>query len=245
MTEARSYKCPSCGGEVDEQARRCGYCGAPIATVRCANCYHMNVPDAAHCSGCGRQLGLEPIGEPDELSCPHCETHFEAFAAGPGRLHDCPRCGGQFVEHALLRDLLERREVYGVRAPRPQAVTRATEPVRYVPCPACGTLMNRKNFGRTSGVIVDVCHQHGIWFDAGELPRVIEFVESGGLQRAQRREAAERTLSREHQAETASVLPALDATSVTHITDGPDLFDDLADAGSALLGYLATLVKKE
>lgn len=36
---------------------------------------------------------------------------------------------------------------------------------------------NRKNFGRSSGVIVDICRRHGVWFDRGELPRVLAFVE--------------------------------------------------------------------
>ena len=39
---------------------------------------------------------------------------------------------------------------------------------------------DRRNFGGTSGVVVDVCHAHGTWFDAGELVKVLAFVESGG-----------------------------------------------------------------
>ena len=31
-----------------------------------------------------------------------------------------------------------------------------------------------------SGVVVDVCSAHGTWFDEGELPRVLAFVESYG-----------------------------------------------------------------
>jgi Zn-finger nucleic acid-binding protein len=44
--------------------------------------------------------------------------------------------------------------------------------------------MNRVNFGKRSGVIVDACAQHGTWFDADELRRVVEFVRDGGLERA-------------------------------------------------------------
>lgn len=44
--------------------------------------------------------------------------------------------------------------------------------------------MHRKNFGATSGIIVDICSRHGSYFDAGELPRVLEFVRRGGLARA-------------------------------------------------------------
>ncbi len=60
--------------------------------------------------------------------------------------------------------------------------------VRYRSCPSCGQVMNRKNFGRRSGVIVDVCTTHGVWFDPGELTAVLEFVASGGLAESRRRD---------------------------------------------------------
>ena len=232
---------------MNEQARLCPYCRSPVATVRCANCYHMNVPDAVHCSGCGRNLGLEPLGESDQLRCPDCAVQFEAFSAGPGLLHDCPRCGGQFVEHALLHELLERREVYGRAAPRRMASSNPLEqPVRYVPCPSCGALMNRKNFGQTSGVIVDVCQQHGVWFDPGELPRVLAFVESGGLERARRRDEERRHRQRQEQLQSGgATMATVTATNSTHVTGETDLLDDLADAGIALVGFVASLLRRE
>lgn len=191
--EARAYRCPQCGGGVDEQARRCPFCAAPIATVRCASCYHMNVVEARCCAACGRELGLEPIPEPDTLECPECRAPFSAYSASAGVLHDCAACGGQFIEHALLRELLERRESYGAAAPRAEPRrAQADVRVRYVPCPVCRQLMNRKNFAGTSGVIVDVCSKHGIWFDRGELPRVMAFAESGGLTKARRRDEEEK-----------------------------------------------------
>ena len=56
--------------------------------------------------------------------------------------------------------------------------------VRYVRCPVCRQLMNRTNFARMSGVIVDTCRFHGIWFDADELGKVMDFIARGGLQKA-------------------------------------------------------------
>ena len=41
--------------------------------------------------------------------------------------------------------------------------------------------MNRRNYGYASGAIVDFCRAHGIWFDADELPRILDFIEQGGL----------------------------------------------------------------
>jgi Zn-finger nucleic acid-binding protein len=196
---------------VDEQARRCRYCAAPVATVRCATCFHMNVPEAGYCSGCGRQLGLEPVaslGGEGPLPCPICKTPLEAYRDGTGALFDCAQCGGQFVEHALLRAMLHEHE----HAAFPEGAARLAgrpEPRNsYIPCPACAALMNRKNFGEVSGVIVDVCKKHGTWFDTGELPRVLAFVAAGGLERARKRAAEEeaRSLRAAHVAAAAASI---------------------------------------
>ena len=50
----------------------------------------------------------------------------------------------------------------------------------YRPCVVCGQLMNRINYGHSSGVIVDVCRDHGIWFDADELARILTWLRAGG-----------------------------------------------------------------
>jgi Zn-finger nucleic acid-binding protein len=48
--------------------------------------------------------------------------------------------------------------------------------------------MNRSNFARASGVIIDMCKQHGLWFDADELPKIIAFINKGGLTKAREKE---------------------------------------------------------
>jgi Zn-finger nucleic acid-binding protein len=60
--------------------------------------------------------------------------------------------------------------------------------VRYSPCPACAKIMNRVNFARSSGIVLDICKAHGVWLDADELRRVLEFLRAGGLQQARERE---------------------------------------------------------
>ncbi|HMJ10644.1 MAG TPA: zf-TFIIB domain-containing protein [Polyangiaceae bacterium] len=239
MDKARSYQCSECGGEVDSRARTCRYCSAPVATVRCAHCYEMNVPDALHCSGCGRELGLEPVGSAGSCVCPTCSAPLEKFQSGPGSLHDCGRCGGQFVEHALLRELLERRQLYGeTLRQRHVAQNPLKQPLRYVKCPECSELMNRRNFGRTSGVIIDICHRHGIWFDAGELPRILAFVEAGGLALARQRELEE--LQRNQAFYKSSNPASIDRASVdaSRISGATSLVDDLGEATLALLAYV-------
>lgn len=237
MPEARVLCCPNCGGTTPEDSRNCRYCRAPVATVRCLHCYHMNIPSAVHCSGCGVEVGLEPAGDSDFLACPSCKIDFEVFEGGPGKLRDCGKCGGQFVEHALVRDLLERREAYGLAAPRPARKWNPLEsPVRYVACPVCREIMSRKNFGGSSGVVVDVCSIHGIWFDTGELPRILAFVESGGLARARRREMEE-LARRKDRLEAAPIGPVYPVPE-----PGPS--GSLADYAVLLLQLVGRLLTK-
>jgi hypothetical protein len=46
--------------------------------------------------------------------------------------------------------------------------------------------MSRTNFGKVSGVVIDVCRPHGAWFDRGELAAIRRFLRAGGLRRYER-----------------------------------------------------------
>jgi len=48
--------------------------------------------------------------------------------------------------------------------------------------------MVRQNFRSISGVIIDICGDHGAWFDAGELEQIRSFIANGGIDKAQDRE---------------------------------------------------------
>ena len=52
-------------------------------------------------------------------------------------------------------------------------------------------MMYRRNYGRRSGVIIDLCKKHGAWFDADELPRILNWIRSGGLLKANEARAAD------------------------------------------------------
>jgi hypothetical protein len=57
--------------------------------------------------------------------------------------------------------------------------------------------MNRMKFARCSGVIVDVCKQHGTWFDRDELSCIVEFIHGGGLNASRAKEKLEIAEQRE------------------------------------------------
>jgi Zn-finger nucleic acid-binding protein len=223
MTEASTFNCSVCGAPAHAGDFSCRYCGAGIATIRCSRCFQMNMAHAQHCSGCGAELGLIVESALQNRQCCDCHAALELIVEPAGSLLNCRKCGGQFVEHALLRGLLECLEQLGQAFPdgpyqRPPKAS--MERVHYRPCPACQQPMNRKNFGGASGVIVDVCARHGTWFDAGELPQVLAFVQSGGLVRERAREQERARQARAHERETAGASQS-----------SPLAFDSLAQSG--------------
>jgi Zn-finger nucleic acid-binding protein len=95
------------------------------------------------------------------------------------------------------------------------AAARAGEPAAagggriYRPCAVCGILMNRQNYGRKSGVILDICRAHGIWFDLDELPRVLSWIQDGGEQRTEQLDAEEaQAAARQRRLEDQASRPA-------------------------------------
>lgn len=172
MTEPAAV-CLACGGSIALAA-------FPGAVVHCGRCgASVQVPSAEPVS-----VGLErspyraasapPIEPASEGglrggSCPRCtgaelEPSYDDF--------QCPRCSGLFVPHTRLQQLVEEHRSSGLR-PVPSRPPSEAAAIAYLPCPACGVRMNRRNFGDSSGIVVDVCKEHGVWFDLGELEAVL------------------------------------------------------------------------
>jgi hypothetical protein len=68
--------------------------------------------------------------------------------------------------------------------------------------------MQRRNFGRRSGVIVDWCGSHGTWLDANEMEDVAAFVLGGGLEQETTEADGTRWSLPADPARTAAVLAA-------------------------------------
>ena len=84
--------------------------------------------------------------------------------------------------------------------------------------PTCGELMNRTNYSRRSGVIIDICPGHGTWFDHGELAGILKWIRDGNWTRSKRKqilEDAEMTAARK-----AAAAPPMQ-TSISPYSAGP------------------------
>jgi len=198
--DARVRRCGSCGAAASDDAPECAYCGAVILrsggsrSLICPKCYARNDEQSRFCTACG--IEFQP--QRAELSvtlypCVRgCGTMAAQSAAGLP-VHECTHCHGLWIPEDKLEELVER----AAQAPaifRDRQAAEVMPHVEYRRCPVCGVLMSRRNFRRISGVVVDVCHEHGSWLDADELQRIAEFVRDGGLVRAAEQDAQERVL---------------------------------------------------
>jgi Zn-finger nucleic acid-binding protein len=123
---------------------------------------------------------------------------LQAAVVGGVPLDECAGCGGLWIQAEAFNRICNDREAQAaaIAMQLPLAVSQ-DDRVRYVKCPRCSQLMTRKSYAYRSGVVVDICREHGIWFDRDELRRIVEFIRAGGLELARQREKEE--LVRERQ----------------------------------------------
>jgi Zn-finger nucleic acid-binding protein len=210
-----TLNCPSCGAPVAPDATSCGHCGARLAMVACPSCFGMVFAGAKFCSHCGAAIAREEISTDDKQPCPRCRVNMQAIVIGNTHLRECPTCEGIWADTDSLQHICADREqqaaVLGVARTLPNDGINNMETVRYVPCPVCNKLMNRVAFAHCSRVVVDVCKQHGTWFDKDELRRIVEFIRAGGLEAARAEELSELDRKRQ-ELKSAQISASWDTT---------------------------------
>jgi Zn-finger nucleic acid-binding protein/RNA polymerase subunit RPABC4/transcription elongation factor Spt4 len=191
MADAVSLHCPNCGAIADPDARRCPYCKARLATVSCPSCFALMFQGAAFCPKCGAR-NTRTEQKVEGARCPGCGKEMSAVEVGATAMLECPACDGVWMDATTFERLCADRESQAAALHRFAGKARRTpERVQYRRCVECGKMMNRVNFGRVSGTVVDACRGHGTYLDAGELHAIVEFVHGGGLDRARERQIQE------------------------------------------------------
>jgi Zn-finger nucleic acid-binding protein len=153
------------------------------------------------CPHCGAKVAAPRDTGAGVLRCPGCASDMPQVRLGSTLLHECSKCGSAWLTPDTFAAVCRDREVLGALADAVGGTARALEPdftakIRYVRCPVCDKMLNRVNFGHRSGVIVDVCKNHGVWFERDELRQVLAFVQRGGLEQMLR-DAEEQTKIRQ------------------------------------------------
>ena len=185
--QPRALNCPNCGGAVMSDRTQCEFCRSRLKTVGCAACLGLMFLGAKFCTNCGaKATAAVVIEEKDAGDCPRCKIPLQLLEIDTVSIRECNRCGGFWSDTATFEALCANNEkqssVLGFIGSdaHPQ---NHPDAISYVPCPDCSQLMNRSNFARSSGIIIDICRDHGVWFDADELPKIFAFIRSGGMSR--------------------------------------------------------------
>ncbi|MDH3588575.1 MAG: zf-TFIIB domain-containing protein [Gammaproteobacteria bacterium] len=185
--ESVALTCPQCAGQADQNLSRCQHCDSALATIRCATCFGLAFDGNAHCPHCGSSLDSPAVVAHDSgrepLPCPSCRSDLDALVIDKTLIDGCSNCGGIWLDHTAFEKLLDNRKFAGLSAnlnipgwKTSQKQYQASEKDSlYVRCPVCEHFMHRRNYAKRSGIILDVCAAHGIWFDANELARVCSY----------------------------------------------------------------------
>lgn len=119
------------------------------------------------------------------MICPRCKGECKTSWYEGVCIDTCSHCEGSWLDEGELAAIKAAREKTFTRA-EIDAVRGVTEKVVIgkealapeLACPKCGAQMQRFNYAGESGVILDKCAQHGVWFDKGELEAVQILVEA-------------------------------------------------------------------
>lgn len=237
--QAETLNCPNCGAAISSDSPRCQYCESKLATIACPSCFAMMFIGSKHCPHCGAAAAQATAANLSVLKCPRCRIDMSPITLGTVAMRECEKCLGLWIEVAAFEKICGDREqqsaVLGAALPLPARQTSSEElkSIRYVPCPQCGQLMNRINFARCSGVIVDVCKGHGTWFDRDELSGIVQFIRGGGLEVSRQKEKTELEFERQ-QLRAEQLAAATHGTSFAAYSSDDERIGGLSAAGGLL-----------
>jgi Zn-finger nucleic acid-binding protein len=197
---AKVVRCSGCGAPAKESAQACAYCKADFTlherdlNTVCPGCMARVSSKAQFCHSCGHTLAAETAtASASDVNCPSCGSKSKLQSRDLGndiQMLECPKCLGMWLANSIFKAALKRAkndagDDFGIgtgppRIARASVDNRPADAPIYRCCPECGHHMRRHNFARRSGIIIDSCNDHGVWFDADELDLVLEWVRSGG-----------------------------------------------------------------
>jgi Zn-finger nucleic acid-binding protein len=161
-------QCSNCGAAINlkgKQQATCPFCDS----VNDAPPSQVQVPVPVQViHNVVNVVGGGPTSVPGELRCPHCRARLVTVRAGDVDLSGCGRCGGIWVDNDSARTLISSPQRVVVElANRASANARGGVPKNATPaCPVCTACLETAN---ARGIEIDICPEHGTWFDTFEL----------------------------------------------------------------------------
>ena len=173
MSNAVALDCPKCGAPVlhDQPAGAvaCTFCGTqvtrPVAKV-VERVVERVVVAGSTPGGTGKP-------EWKKAWCPRCSLPLFRGEDGDVKMSGCGKCGGIWLDNHSCQALVQRPQQSTIdlveRADaRARVYAEAHDPVA---CVECGSTCARVRLDK-GGAVVDVCQDHGTWFDRYELALV-------------------------------------------------------------------------
>jgi len=243
--EAATLNCPMCGAACASAAGACEHCGARLATVACPSCFGMIFIGSKFCPHCGTKIERTEENDSAPRPCPRCREPLGTIMLGSTKALECPRCSGLWVGTATFNEICADREKQAAvisessDSLQSNLAVASLDSIHYVPCPVCAKLMNRVNFARSSGVILDICKADGVWFDREELRRVVEFVRAGGLEISRERDRKEWETAKRKK----DNLNVLSGMAGMGLEPSPDDFRERLSDGSLLIDALLSVAR--
>jgi Zn-finger nucleic acid-binding protein len=237
--EAGHLSCPTCGASVKSDAPACQHCGTRLATIACPNCFAMMFSGSQYCPHCGAR-GDRAAGAATGKPCPRCKKELTEVRLAETPICECSGCHGLWIDTRTFEKICTDREQQSVLLGNASLSSAPGKPpfeakIQYVRCPLCHTLMNRVNFAKCSGVVIDVCRTHGAWFDRDELQYIVRFIRAGGLDMARAKEKAELEEARRRlEAARAGQRPDRESHHVYSYSLAPLDLSEIASAVSQL-----------
>ena len=107
------------------------------------------------------------------MECPRCRAVLEQSTIGSFVANGCNACGGLWLDNATSQLVVTRLDDEALAFTQRLAASASRDPGvdPEVACPECQQPLTRKRIA-PAWLDLDICLDHGTWFDAGEIERV-------------------------------------------------------------------------
>lgn len=151
--------------------------------VTCPHCEMRTSKEMHDCPNCGAAIKRPALNR--IARCPTCQIHLTDHDFRGADIHVCQQCSGVWCDSPDFARLTSERDVFAdASIPYEYVRQPLSGPEPYLPCPRCDEMMNRSNFRKVSGILIDSCADHGVWLQPGELEQLRCFIATGGLEKS-------------------------------------------------------------